>query len=136
MVRMAQLSREVDVDPGTELADHLPNVLRVLARLRTPSRARLARRFTQPALRKMCGRLEEKGARRPYVALMEAAVAVLDEFVSRLPTDEAGPDSFTSVPYHPDASAIPGGTPSRAPDLGPWVNREDSMSDKRRDRRR
>ena len=57
LVRMRELAREAGVDCGSELPDHLPNVLRVLARLDGPSAARLATRFTAPAVAAMADRL-------------------------------------------------------------------------------
>jgi len=78
LVRAQQLCREVGVDPGTELADHLPNVLRVLARLTGPSAGALALRFTLPAVREMHVSLGKKSAANPYVGLLRATARVLE----------------------------------------------------------
>ncbi len=77
LVRAQQLCRDAAVDPGTELADHLPNVLRVLARLEGPSAGALAVRFAGPAVRGMCEKLAGAGG-NPYRGLLSATARVLE----------------------------------------------------------
>ena len=68
LVNLNREHQEAGVDCGTELSDHLPNVLRLLDAMEKPElRAELVKRVVGPALRKIIGefdpaRLESKNA--------------------------------------------------------------------------
>jgi len=78
LVRAQQLLREVGLPPGTELADHLPTVLRIVARLQGPSAGALAMRFTVPAVRGMHEKLSAAAPTNPYCGLLSATARVLE----------------------------------------------------------
>lgn len=75
LVEVKTLLSEHGVEAGTELPDHLPSVLRLLARLDPPRRERLARERVLPALDPL-----EKGLSAfdsPFVDLVHAVRAEL-----------------------------------------------------------
>jgi nitrate reductase molybdenum cofactor assembly chaperone len=81
LVRMRDLTRQAGLVESTELPDHLPNVLRVITRIDEETAAKLATRFTLPALASMREKFgEATGAtgRNPYVGLLEATSLVLE----------------------------------------------------------
>ncbi|MBT4790293.1 MAG: hypothetical protein HON90_01875 [Halobacteriovoraceae bacterium] len=54
LVEISRLLRENDVDPGTELADHLPNVLRLLPKLTNfEEREQMIEKLVIPAINNM-----------------------------------------------------------------------------------
>ncbi len=54
LVHLNQEHQEVDNDCGKELADHLPNLLRLLSRMKNPElREELVQKIVAPALRKV-----------------------------------------------------------------------------------
>lgn len=77
LVRVQGLARSAGVDPGTELADHLPNVLRVLARLEGASAGALAVRFALPAVETMRATLRKAAPDNPYCGLLAATARVI-----------------------------------------------------------
>lgn len=59
LVNLSREHGEADVDCGTELPDHLPNVLRLLdAMQKTEIRAELVKKIVGPALRKIIGEFD------------------------------------------------------------------------------
>ena len=78
LVRAQKLCRDAGVAQGTELADHLPTMLRVLARLQGPSAGPLAVRFAGPAVRGMHEKLSTAGASNPYCGLLSATARVIE----------------------------------------------------------
>ncbi len=77
MVKMRELTREVGVDPGTELPDHLPNSLRVLGRLDDAKATKLATSFMRPAVNKMREALADREG-DPYRGVLDAIALLLD----------------------------------------------------------
>lgn len=79
LVKMQQAARAHGVDPGSELPDHLPVVLRLLARLEERDEPRaLADEVILPAVAKVIGVLDApEGRRTPYIDLLRATVALL-----------------------------------------------------------
>lgn len=81
LVRMRDLLARHGIDEGHELPDHLPHVLRLLARLPADAAATLAAESIVPALDKI---LEGLGAREgPYPALMRGVRAVVSALARR-----------------------------------------------------
>ena len=77
LVKLQGLTREAGLPPPTELADHLPNVLRVVARVADPTAHKLATTFTLPALAKMTEALAAQAA-NPYRGLLAATTTLLE----------------------------------------------------------
>lgn len=94
LVKMGGAARARGVDPGSELADHLPVVLRLLARLEEADDPRsLVDEVVLPAAHKIAGTLNASSARRerdqgdtspakgapetPYAALLRAVLSLL-----------------------------------------------------------
>lgn len=104
MVRLRELMREVGVEEGSELPDHLVHVLPVLGRLDDARAADLASGFLLPSLRKMIEGFAEEG--NPYRALVEA---VRDHIVRAYGEQEieAGAATVRLTPY----TGLPGTTP-------------------------
>jgi len=88
LVRARELMREVGVPENTELPDHLPNILRVLARLRSPSVEKLAAKFTAPAVRGMVEKLSDRPD-DPYRGLLAATTKLIEGYfpAAALPTE-------------------------------------------------
>lgn len=81
LVRMRDLLARHGIDEGHELPDHLPHVLRLLARLPADVAATLAAESIVPALDKI---LDGLGAREgPYPALMRGVRAVVSALTHR-----------------------------------------------------
>lgn len=81
LVSMVMAARKHEVDPGAELADHLPVVLRLLTRLGPDDDALgLAHEVLLPGLDKMVASfvVHEDGQSSPYRALLEALRSELD----------------------------------------------------------
>ncbi|MCC6996297.1 MAG: hypothetical protein IT370_16930 [Deltaproteobacteria bacterium] len=83
LVSMVMAARKHDVDPGAELADHLPVVLRLLERLGADpahDALGLAHEVLLPGLDKMVASfvVHEDGQSSPYRALLEALRGELD----------------------------------------------------------
>lgn len=75
LVRMRELLGRHGIDEGTELPDHLPHVLRLLARMPDEEAATLAAQSVVPAVDKI---LEGLGGREgPYPALMRGVRTVV-----------------------------------------------------------
>lgn len=78
LVKMQRAARDHGVDPGSELPDHLPVVLRLLARLRDADDPRsLVDEIVLPAVLKVIGAFGASPS--PYVALLRAALALLQQ---------------------------------------------------------
>ncbi len=83
LVNMVMAARKHEVDPGAELADHLPVVLRLLTRLGPgveDDALGLAHEVLLPGLDKMVASfvVHEDGQSSPYRALLEALRSELD----------------------------------------------------------
>jgi len=89
LVRARELMREVGLEENTELPDHLPNILRVLARLRAPSVTKLASKFTAPSVRGMVDKLADRPD-NPYRGLLAATTKLIEGYFpeAELQTDD------------------------------------------------
>jgi len=105
LVHMRELMRELGVEEGTELPDHVMHVLPVLGRLDPEEAVGFSHRFLQPALDKMLEAFADP--ENPYRGAVEA---VRDHLVTRYGASEilAGAEEVRQSPY----DGIPGGHPT------------------------
>ena len=86
LVKLNAALREQGIEPTTELADHLPQMLRLFARV-DPGRMRdLAIGFLEPGMSKMISGFGESPS--PYLHLIRAANIVVVEIASGIQAEE------------------------------------------------
>lgn len=90
LVELSRVQREAGCDVGTELADHLPSLLRLLPRMvNSDERTELVRRLILPAIEKMISSFPQQNE-NPYRLALSVTASVLEsDFGSRIefPTD-------------------------------------------------
>lgn len=95
LVELSRVQREANSPVGTELADHLPSLLRLLPRMTNPEeREELARRLLLPAIEKMIASFPE-GSENIYRSALRSVACVL----------EADFGALIEFPEQPDYSA-------------------------------
>ena len=116
LVEMRQTMRALGVEEGPELPDHLPSVLRALARMAEPQAEVFSQSFLQPALFKMIGSYTESNA--PYHHLLRGVLAALEaDFGPTDPNAAAMPET-QAVPYECGRACASSDAPVEAfPDL-------------------
>ncbi len=78
LVELSRVQREAGNDTGTELADHLPNLLRLIPKVKSPDeRQELVKKLILPALQKMCANFAE-GSENVYCSALSAISTVLE----------------------------------------------------------
>ncbi len=86
LVKMKAALNEQGIAPTTELPDHLPQMLRLFARV-DPQRMRdLAVGFLEPGITKMISGFAN--SKSPYLHLLKAANAVIIEIASKIDVEE------------------------------------------------
>lgn len=118
LVRIQQAVREAGIEIGHELADHLPLVLRLLARTADPVSARdLADEVILPAVARVLGAFGQVHDENPYRLLLEATRDFLAQHydireIRSVPGDEAQlsvRSGAKSLPIFPGFDAGVGG---------------------------
>lgn len=86
LVELNRLHRDAQMDTGRELADHLPNLLKVLPSIKDPvERGELAQKIILPALEKMLASFPQ-GTDNIYFAALKAIHHVLEtDFGAAIP---------------------------------------------------
>ncbi len=86
LVKMKAALNEQGIEATTELPDHLPQMIRLFARV-DPKRMRdLAIGFLEPGITKMISGFSQ--SKSPYLHLMKAANAVVIEIASQITAEE------------------------------------------------
>jgi nitrate reductase molybdenum cofactor assembly chaperone len=80
LVEIQRLQRENGIDPGSELPDHLPNFLKLLAVLPDgPDKKELVEKIFMPALSKILGRFKRDQTNKNYYRFPLEALRLLSE---------------------------------------------------------
>ena len=124
LVHMRERMRDLGVEEGSELPDHLMHVLPTLGRMAPEEAETFAQSFLQPAIDKMLEAFADP--ENPYRGTLEA---LRDHLVTRFGVSEvvAGAEEVRRSPY----DAIPGGHPQpRNLDLSKYTQTPDHGPDR------
>lgn len=86
LVRLREILRDLELNEGGELPDHLSNVLAAMAHCDAATARTLAEGMVEPAVKKICVSLAA-GA-NPYEYLLDAVLAVVNLHLQEAPSSE------------------------------------------------
>lgn len=97
LVELSRVQREAGAPVGTELADHLPALLRLLPRMGdSEERTELVRRLMLPAIEKMVASFPE-GSTNVYRSILKTTATVLEKDFGALIEFPVQPDYLAQV---------------------------------------
>ncbi len=76
LVHMRALLRELEIEEGGELPDHLSNVLAILARCDATLARNMAEQMVEPAVKKIC--ISLAADQNPYESVLDAVLEVIN----------------------------------------------------------
>ncbi|MDP7061769.1 MAG: nitrate reductase molybdenum cofactor assembly chaperone [Planctomycetota bacterium] len=76
LVHMRSLLRELDIEEGGELPDHLSSVLAILARCDAPLARSMAEEMVEPAVKKIC--ISLAADQNPYESVLDAVLEIIN----------------------------------------------------------